>query len=112
MIGVPINEPLPAWRYWLVRPWLKFWTSLFLRAGLGFWPRFTGWENYRKAQDARCHIAPPDTPQSLHFLTKQEGPAAPAGHPSSALSLCLRSEASQEPRVGAPLPPRPWRSWL
>lgn len=54
MIGVPINTPLPAWRYYLVRPWLSFWTGLFLRAGLGFWPCFVGWKNYRMAQDERC----------------------------------------------------------
>ena len=54
MIGVPINTPLPAWRYFLVRPWLKFWTGFALRAGFGFWPRFTGWQHYREAQRVRC----------------------------------------------------------
>ena len=53
MIGVPINKPLPKWRFLLVRPWLKFWTGLFLRAGLGLWPRFVGWQNYRQAKKER-----------------------------------------------------------
>ena len=73
MIGVPINKPLPRWRFYLVRPWLKFWTGLFLRAGLGLWPRFVGWKHYdqakkeRQVPDLPCPLAwaahdHPDTP--------------------------------------------------
>jgi len=54
MIGVPINKPLPKWRFILVRPWLKFWTGLFMRAGLGLWPRFHGWKHYNQAKKERC----------------------------------------------------------
>ena len=53
MIGVPINKPLPKWRFYLVRPWLKFWTGLFMRAGLGLWPRFHGWKHYDQAKKER-----------------------------------------------------------
>lgn len=109
MIGVPINEPLPAWRYWLVRPWLKFWTGLFLRAGLGFWPRFNGWENYRKAQDARCRTAYSitlDMPHSMH-CPPQWGSSSefvslrsPLLHLSAASPMCLHDEAGgQVPSV-------------
>ncbi len=56
MIGVPINKPLPKWRFILVRPWLKFWTGLFMRAGLGLWPRFHGWKHYNQAKKERWGV--------------------------------------------------------
>lgn len=52
------NEPCAPWRMWLLRPWLQFWTGLFLHLGLGFWDaRVKGWENYKEAQEARCGAA-------------------------------------------------------
>lgn len=57
VIGVKPNEPCSRWRFLLLRPWLQFWTGLFLHVGLGFWDaHVTGWENYKEAQEARCGI--------------------------------------------------------
>jgi hypothetical protein len=55
VIGAKPNEPCSPWRLQLLRPWLRFWTGLFLQLGLSFWDvRVKGWEHYREAQEARC----------------------------------------------------------
>jgi hypothetical protein len=54
VIGVKPNEAGSAWRFKLLRPWLSFWTGIFLRLGLGFWTAgVTGWEHFEEAQEAR-----------------------------------------------------------
>ncbi len=55
VIGVKPNEPASPWRFKLLKPWLSFWTGLFLHVGLGFWTAHVkGWENFKDAQHARC----------------------------------------------------------
>lgn len=55
MIGVKPNEPGSAWRFKVIRPWLRFWTGVFLRLGLGFWgANVTGWEHFQEAERERC----------------------------------------------------------
>ncbi len=55
VFGVKPNDVGSAWRFNLLRPWLRFWTGVFLRLGLGFWgAKVTGLENYTAAQEARC----------------------------------------------------------
>lgn len=54
VIGMKPNEPCAPWRFRLLRPWLQFWTGVFLTLGLGFWTaRVKGWEHYQEAQEAR-----------------------------------------------------------
>ena len=55
VIGVKPNEVGAMWRFRLIRPWLKFWTGIFLRLGLGFWgAKVVGWDNFKKAEQDRC----------------------------------------------------------
>ena len=55
VIGVKPNEPCAPWRLRLLRPWLRYWTGLFLQLGLSFWNvRVKNWEHYREAEEARC----------------------------------------------------------
>lgn len=54
VIGARPNEPGSAWRFSIIRPWLRFWTGIFLRLGLGFWTAsVTGWKNFEDAERER-----------------------------------------------------------
>jgi lysophosphatidylcholine acyltransferase/lyso-PAF acetyltransferase len=74
VIGVKPNEVGSSWRFNLLRPWLRFWTGVFLRLGLGFWKaKVTGWENYEAALNARAicvfnHVSYVDAIVMTHFF--------------------------------------------
>mmetsp|Transcript_6129 Transcript_6129/g.17582 ORF Transcript_6129/g.17582 Transcript_6129/m.17582 type:complete len:410 (+) Transcript_6129:361-1590(+) len=55
VIGVKPNEPGSPWRFNIIRPWLRFWTGVFLRLGLSFWgAQVTGWEHFEEAERERA----------------------------------------------------------
>lgn len=55
VIGVEPNHLGSSWRFGILRPWLRFWTGIFLRLGLCFWgTSVKGWQNYEDAKRERA----------------------------------------------------------
>lgn len=55
VIGAEPNDPGSSWRFSIIRPWLRFWTGVFLRLGLCFWgASVKGRHNFEVAERERA----------------------------------------------------------